>query len=132
MIDAEVYFVRPHQFLPDGILTEDVGARWLLQRHNEGQPLILVATHQNASNNDVFKGLVSGGVPYVIPRHFPPAGWPGGPVLAPWPDSETIKRIQGSPDRITSLCVLQWIEGENQEWLAEHNAIEVAVEPPQG
>ena len=126
-MDATVYFVRPHQFLPKGVLTEDVGARWLHERRNEGQPLILVATHRNASNNVVIARLVSDGVRYVIPRQFPPAGWYGGPVLAPWPDSKTIKQVEQSPDQITSLCVLQWIEGENQEWLAEHNALEVSV-----
>ena len=122
-----VYFVREP---PGNLLTEQLGAAWLLDHADEGAPLILVSSHSNATNNEVIKQLVRGGVPYSIPKNFPLPGWQGGPVLAPWPSPQALRRIESHPRLITSLCVLEWLEGELDEWLSRQEAIEIIPANP--
>lgn len=121
-----VYFVREHP----GYLTEQLGASWLRDHADEGAPLILVSTHANATNNDVISRLVRGGVPYSIPKNFPPLGWQGGPVLAPWPSPQALQSIERFPRLVTSLCVLEWLEGEFDDWLSRQEAIEIIPANP--
>ena len=110
------------------------GAHWLVQHQAEGIPFILVPTNGQASNNDVIRELVEAGVRWGIPRNFPPSDWAGGPVLAPWANAKVIECLARWSERITSVCVLKWIEEDNQDWLTAHEAIDVTapnrVPPP--
>ena len=103
------------------------GAHWLVQHQAEGIPFILVPTNGQASNNDVIRELVEEGVRWGIPRNFPPSDWAGGPVLAPWANAKVIECLGRWSERITSVCVLKWIEEDNQDWLTAHEAIDVTA-----
>ena len=120
-LPCPVYLIRRREGVPPGW----AGAAWLMQARNEGQPLVIVATHLNAKNNDAIKGLVDSGVPYSIPNNFPPRGWQGGPVLAPWPGKKVLGKIEGNSREITSLCVVEWIPGEFDSWAVAQNATEL-------
>lgn len=117
-----VYYV-PHVQAVGGPLTAgQLGARWLAQHQGEGTPLILVPTTRQATNNDGIRYLVEHGVGWVIPRNFPPSGWQGGPVLAPWANEKVLEAVDQWSARITSVCVLKWLEDDAASWLAARGA----------
>ena len=123
----QVYFV-PHVMAVDGPKQAAMlGARWLAQHQAEGIPFILVPTNGQATNNDIIRELVETGVRWGIPRNFPSADWAGGPVLAPWANAKVIECLGRWSERITSVCVLKWIEEDNQDWLTAHEAIDVTA-----
>ena len=120
-----MYFVPHVEALPAGIRSADLGAGWLAQHQDEGTPFILVSVRDHASNNETIQALTSGGVPWTIPRNFPPREWPGGPVLAPWANDKVIECIDRHSERITSVCVLKWLEKDNRAWLTARGAVDV-------
>ena len=123
----QVYFV-PHLKAVGGQLeSPKLGVQWLKQHQSEGVPFILVPTRRNATNNDVIRGLIDAGTRWGIPRNFPAPDWPGGPVLAPWPSVKVIECLSRSSARVTSVCVLKWLEADHRDWLAAHEAIDVTA-----
>lgn len=132
----QVYFVPHVETFKDRARSAlMLGRLWLAQHQDEGTPFILVPLKGWASDNDVIEELTAKAkVPWCIPKNFPPNNWAGGPVLAPWADDKVIERITQRPERITSLCVLKWLEHDNQAWLEAHQAVDVTdpdrVVPP--
>ena len=118
----QVYFV-PH--VEGAEQSARLGARWLAQHRGQGIPFILVPSNGHVSNNDVIRELVEGGVRWGIPRNFPPVDWAGGPVLAPWASDKVIECVGRWSERITSVCVLKWLEEDHQDWLTAHEAVDV-------
>ncbi len=123
----QVYFVPHVKALPEGVRSADLGAYWLAQHQNEGTPFVLVSFRDHAKSNDTIKQLTSGGIPWAIPKNFPPQGWPGGPVLAPWANNKVTECIDRYSDRITSVCVLKWVETDAAAWLVARGAIDVTA-----
>lgn len=122
----QVYFV-PHVAAVGGSRRSlELGASWLAERRGTGVPIILVPTLRQASFADIDE-LRATGASHVIPRNFPPTGWGGGPVLAPWANDKVIESLDHSSERITSVCVLKWVEDDNQVWLAARQAIDVTA-----
>ena len=120
-----VYFVPSAEAGNDPEESANSGRRWLTQHQDEGVPFILLIAHNRVDDNAAIHELIDSGVRYGIPKNFPPDDWPGGPVLAPWPDANAIKRLDRRPTRITSVCVLKWMEEDNRDWLTAHEAIDV-------
>lgn len=119
------YFV-PHIDLPSGPEGSiRLGAKWLNDHLNEGDPLILVATKAQAGKNTVIGRLTRQGVPWAIPRNFPPANWSGGPVLAPWPSKQGMERIDDYEGMISSVCVLKHPESDYGDWLTARRAMDL-------
>lgn len=48
------------------------------------------------------------------------ARWPGGPVLAAWPDDEHLALI-ADDSRKTALCVIPWSETDVASWVRARN-----------
>lgn len=103
-----------------------IGATWLLEHAHEGVPFILVRTLRQASYSDVDE-LVSAGARSGIPKNFPPNDWVGGPVLAPWAKDKVIESIDRASQRVTSVCVLQWVESDCRPWLTAHEATDLTA-----
>lgn len=120
----EVFFVPSHQTL--GSSPERVAFAWLREHLDEGTPVLLVPSHQQATANPDITALDSA-IGHEIPRNFPPRGWAGGPVIAPWPDKEVFDVLDRSRQRISSLCVIKWlaVDTEIDAWLTARNAIDV-------
>lgn len=119
------YFV-PHIDLvggPEGSI--GLGAMWLNDHRTEGDWLILVATKEQAGKHNVIGRLTGQGVPWAIPRNFPPANWSGGPVLAPWPSKRGLERINDYEGMISSVCVLKYLESDYGDWLTARRAMDV-------
>lgn len=121
----QVYFVPHVGAVGSAPQAARLGAAWLAEHQHEGTPFILIPTKRAASGNNVIEDLIKAKVPWGIPRNFPPTRWPGGPVLAPWATDKVIERIAERSERVTSLCVLKWLEHENQDWLKARQAIDL-------
>ena len=122
-----VYYVPHVQALGGSPQAAELGRRWLAEHAREGIPFILTPTTRQASSNDVIRALTSSGVRWSIPRNFPPHDWPGGPVLAPWSDDKVLECIDRWSERISSVCVLKWVEDSCRDWLTARGARDVTA-----
>ncbi len=122
-----VYYVPHVQALGGSPQAAELGRRWLAEHAREGIAFILVPTTRQASSNDVIRALTSSGVRWSIPRNFPPHDWPGGPVLAPWSDDKVLECIDRWSERITSVCILKWVEDSCRDWLTARGARDVTA-----
>lgn len=122
----QVYFVPHVEAVGGPDRAFEIGKDWLVAHALEGTPFVLAPTLKQASYDDV-RELTTVGVRSGIPKNFPPRDWAGGPVLAPWANARVTERLDRASKRITSVCVLKWIESDCKEWLAARGAIDVTA-----
>ncbi|MCZ2813159.1 hypothetical protein O2W15_17135 [Modestobacter sp. VKM Ac-2979] len=94
--------------------------RWFLQAAERvgGQPLLLVP-RRNFDGFDRPLVDLSKRIQTETWKTFTGCHWPGGPVLAAWPDRDQVAKLDA--DRRTSaLCVLIWSERDVAAWSAAH------------
>lgn len=95
------------------------GLTWLLTKVSElgGKPLILAPGRSNVDGNQLLSSFIKKTGIAVATWRSPARSWSGGPVLAAWPTREKLGEIADDP-RTTALCVVPWVKGEVDGWIA--------------
>ncbi len=106
-----------------------LGLRWLLAQ--SGEPLILLHARKMRGNNRLLEVAVQ---QYQLPVEAPGTlwksgfayQWGGGAVLAPWASQKVLDCIDGRlVGKVTAVCVIGWIEGEHDAWVAARGAADL-------
>jgi len=114
-----------------GVVDRDAGlvlaARWLSAKATESgrQPLVIVPVKDSVKNSPVLQALQQGGVEIQTHRTFSGSA-DGRPVLAVWPDVDTLHKVTnwGLPH---SIGVVLWVHREDlMDWLRSQAATDLS------
>lgn len=117
-----------------------VGLAWLFATTTNGQRLLVTPIKDQLVHGhlgDVLAAagpVLAAGKPVRDPsgnslraatsRTFPPSGWPGGPVLAAWPDEKSLAKID-EDSRVQGLCVIPWLYEWVEPWATGRRALDL-------
>jgi hypothetical protein len=95
---------------------------WLLKQ--PGQPLVLFHAKKMIRHDGLIEKTVRRHqIPVEAPRTVLGSGWRGGAILAPWASEAVLRCIDDDvADRTTAVCVIGWVAGEHDSWIAARRA----------
>jgi hypothetical protein len=95
---------------------------WLLRQ--PGQPLILFHAKKMIRNDGTIQAAATRNrISVEAPRTVHGSGWRGGAILAPWASADVLRCIDDElSDRASAACVIGWVEGEHDSWIAARHA----------
>ena len=99
-----------------------LGFAWLLEQ--TGKPLVVLSAKKMVNNNNILADLVRRHrVEVVAPPRVFQGHWRGGPVLAPLVNERALLAVdEDLGDRVTAVCVIEWLPGDHATWIAGHDA----------
>lgn len=99
-----------------------LGFAWLLEQ--PGTPLVVLSAKKMVNNNNILADLVRRHrVEVVAPPRVFQSSWRGGPVLAPLVNERALLAVDDDlGDRVTAMCVIEWLPGDHATWIAGHGA----------
>lgn len=117
-----------------------VGLTWLFATATDGQRLLVTPVKDQLVSGDLGEALGNVGpalasgkavsdpngntLRAATSRTFPPNTWPGGPVLAAWPDAKSLAKLD-EHFRVQALCVIPWLYEWVEPWAAGRQAVDL-------
>lgn len=101
-------------------LAVETGIQWVQQKHRElgGRTLVFAPTKSSIAKHEIVSKFIKRpGVNVMTWRQRNAVDWPGGPVLALWPNRKNLAEI-ADHHGIRALCVVPWVDGELDAWQA--------------
>ncbi|MCB2176458.1 MAG: hypothetical protein KQH57_11665 [Actinomycetales bacterium] len=103
---------------------------WVLERTRElgGVPLVYAPGRRNIDQNPRLSAFAKGATSATW-KTLHSAPWPGGVVLAAWPDAQHLAEIDEHP-RTRGLCVMTWLPKDVEPWAAATGAHQLSPGAP--
>ena len=93
-------------------------AAWLERQHEQfGGALLVLFPDQQAAREDPALVALGQRHQWTTQKSMARKRWPGGPLLAAWPDQQTLGELSENK-RVTALCVVPHSDEEVAAWVA--------------